>query len=1588
MVRFKKLKFLRRAEEVKPPNDEPARLSSGPVSFCVPKLSLTDIRPVPVNRCMGDVSLPASVRFTARTHRSVSHGNPSAATESVERSLPSLSAVQESSPALSEAELNRRPPSPQPSSSPLEPNSTSRGVALRFSNHSFVDFPAPTSPESLSVILEKPGTPAGSLTEATVYSLARPAASFSPTHPFTTSACTSAEGWQEAEHSVKMIPTTRNSSSIKKSRDVCLHNGDKNELLLLFGKRLKEATYDTFNNAVNFIQHHVVQPTCSNDAQDTDTELVLYEDQTQCMHHSTRTATLNDDKSIRKTRRPVALPFLASSSIATAVHNSRDVPKNISSQTETQYEGHYRHRAAQPVHRRPFDYPHAKCGRSTVTLPHQSRNGEESPLLEGVKETLGYIGNNVGSWMYEMLLSNPVDTVSAEQRKQQKFVQKKCCSETAGAVQHLKRNRHSGRYEHENSRSSPIALPAIRSIETIRDLPSLSASPSHRVPDFSDGHRVRAVNRPNVLQGSNRCVQSEVSALTPTQRSERCEEQLLQEIMKRSYWNEPAIKPIKEKMAPPTVWQKLWHTLDPGTAEELKRRHRELVTRVGHRVITRQKWNTRLPDIPKAFWRNAAYSHLELTLFSIENVPYIAQVVVETGNLRFAMPFNCRFLRIPWLHEDQVITLWFNSPVGKSQRCAADPLIGLEELSNDWMGNAEDDDNLSQMEEGGVSGRYDKKHLENNCDEDAVGEEELQLLTDTKIHPRSRTFADAPQGQYTPSKDFRTFFRFDIPLASVKEEPDALIEDAALIDPKGAFYECNADHPPTDNFRLLREATQNVAREPTLKFRAKLYMQGPAYLLTTGDIGEDHLLRLPPCERDTHYLFKKLVYVANITDPLDHLVGELLNKHGQRLMRERGPDGIYRLCTGKYFIDHTEYDVVEAKVTPKQFPDFDFSAYPEVTGPMYAQGFSVPLVCTEDSYQPLLDFLLGTKKNQHWIAAEKKQLELRGVDIPGVPENCLPQLDDWSLIALPPELSSDPTTIKKLHQHGVAITLNVALRSIPACFAAPSLPAIYHNDLEPPLLQIGDGAASAVGQQRFTFLWGSEMQDHPPVVVPISYYQQGASTQFPPDFLIPFEGRAACLGAPFPDVMPHTTALPGAASWVKEFLPFSGTGTAVEHQRTASSTHRNGEYHDMVGLTHGAAQAPGETSSNVTPTLLSSLPTAENVTAVRSNSSYATATTGIPSQETLEGGCPDTVFCPSGEQKIHGRDGRSIPPKVPRLALKAQQRVLSEKGHKYSQLPVSQSDYNSQKPSNVDHGSSVVAASAPYNSTTHYSTTPPSTQEQQSLSSYETLKCSPTKGFEPLNHHSVTESSEPGKYPTTASLPYYTSPTSSPLPSVTYSDSTVESLTRHDSFEGQTGCASTNGACKTKTSVPFSPDIQRKMSNTILAGGENGVSRHCYPYQPSMSPAVDSQHKGDHRHDVNQKGEMYNVMPLEYEYPFQSILSPNAPEPVINDKDALRARLLEEQQINNVVYSRFTGQPLGYRTSVVSPLGEVILPDEPPLPPIEALEQMDSEQRLRLKALRTRMLSQQMLEHYQMEWFRSPTYTKIVSTLKECHLDR
>jgi hypothetical protein len=98
--------------------------------------------------------------------------------------------------------------------------------------------------------------------------------------------------------------------------------------------------------------------------------------------------------------------------------------------------------------------------------------------------------------------------------------------------------------------------------------------------------------QPQVTENSISSVSLEVHQTDNQILRPKClQEDILQEAFDTLIWKEPEIKPIKRRMSQPTIWQKIWNTIDFQTLAELKRRHHSLVIREGHEAITRQKWN-------------------------------------------------------------------------------------------------------------------------------------------------------------------------------------------------------------------------------------------------------------------------------------------------------------------------------------------------------------------------------------------------------------------------------------------------------------------------------------------------------------------------------------------------------------------------------------------------------------------------------------------------------------------------------------------------------------------------------------------------------------------------------------------------------------------------------------------------------------------------------------------------------------------------------------------------------------------------------------------------------------------------------------
>lgn len=131
------------------------------------------------------------------------------------------------------------------------------------------------------------------------------------------------------------------------------------------------------------------------------------------------------------------------------------------------------------------------------------------------------------------------------------------------------------------------------------------------------------------------------------------------------------------------------------------------------------------------------------------------------------MPFNCRFMRVPYIGEDQVITVWFNSPVGKTQRCLKTQYEGFVDKQMDWVGSLKaEDKELDEL------GRVQLDQVPSTiCDEDEMTEDELQQISD-EIHKQSLYMKLADYGKYNPHHDFPTYFRLDIPMNELLKSED------------------------------------------------------------------------------------------------------------------------------------------------------------------------------------------------------------------------------------------------------------------------------------------------------------------------------------------------------------------------------------------------------------------------------------------------------------------------------------------------------------------------------------------------------------------------------------------------------------------------------------------------------------------------------------------------------------------------------------------------------------------------------------------------------------------------------------------------
>jgi hypothetical protein len=131
------------------------------------------------------------------------------------------------------------------------------------------------------------------------------------------------------------------------------------------------------------------------------------------------------------------------------------------------------------------------------------------------------------------------------------------------------------------------------------------------------------------------------------------------------------------------------------------------------------------------------------------------------------MPFNCFFLRLPYLGDDQIIRIWCNSPATTSQRDSFNPVTGFDGGVTNWMEcNYVKNDNKLTKENYHLY--TDQIDLINDVDEDEFDEIHLQDIVDSYIHPRSARFVEAGYFQYTPADDFKTFFKLDIPVKSLR----------------------------------------------------------------------------------------------------------------------------------------------------------------------------------------------------------------------------------------------------------------------------------------------------------------------------------------------------------------------------------------------------------------------------------------------------------------------------------------------------------------------------------------------------------------------------------------------------------------------------------------------------------------------------------------------------------------------------------------------------------------------------------------------------------------------------------------------------
>lgn len=562
-----------------------------------------------------------------------------------------------------------------------------------------------------------------------------------------------------------------------------------------------------------------------------------------------------------------------------------------------------------------------------------------------------------------------------------------------------------------------------------------------------------------------------------------------------SFWKEPPIAPRPPLQLPEaTLWQGLWHLYDAETKKVRLRRLRQQL--YGDEPDSRQVFDH--PDLCNSAaltWRHAWKSHIELTCFSIENVPHIAQVVVETNGFRIDLPFNVQFLRIPITIPDpdlcntkdpQLITIWFNSAYPRPYERPYSKFLfahRLDQLHEDDLENEE-----ASFEE------MASLHLPTTYNEQRNTEKELLQQCQSVYH--------APFGQYSPTDDgWPCYFKWVIPVSTVLRH--GVLEGRTLIAPQGIFYDNHRKSPLSqgDLFYWLRGASKQHRQDPTLKFSAKVYYQGMKKLIQSGgDTTPAHILsgkmaldarlydartkgyRRP--QKASLDLCTQRVYIGAYDDPVDLQVAITLNRREQSLLRamekyqSESPAGqaILRLYRGLYKIYDEELRVTVAVVSNKtaslNLSHYHLSQDAAVRYPTDTDSVFLPFVHGDDFSQPLHDYVLRTRKN---LTVTRLTSSFHTSDIShtiGLPR--LPNLM-LSNSQLPYGARDNPTAILKLTQHAQAIRSNLTRQYLAQSnhpTAAKLLETHYKVEnfvdaLEPPVLQM-DHFSSPV---PVTFFW-------------------------------------------------------------------------------------------------------------------------------------------------------------------------------------------------------------------------------------------------------------------------------------------------------------------------------------------------------------------------------------------------------------------------------------------------------------------------------------------------------------------------------------